>query len=88
VTGSDAREVLAVRYCNRTTTRAENFLNHHLYGEPDADIEMDYYFWVVRDGAGTILVDTGFNPAAGDRRRRAWWTTPADALPTIGVDPG
>ena len=88
MTGGNAREVLAVRYCNRTTTRAENFLNHHLYGEPDADIEMDYYFWVVRDGAGTILVDTGFNPAVGDRRHRAWWTTPADALPTIGVDPG
>jgi len=66
VTGGDAREVLAIRYCNRTTTRAENFLNHHLYGEPDADIEMDYYFWVVRDGAGTILVDTGFNPAGPD----------------------
>ena len=88
MTGNGAREVLAIRYCTRTTTRAENFLNHHLYGEPDADIEMDYYFWVVRDGAGTILVDTGFNPVVGDRRRRAWWTTPADALPTIGVDPG
>ena len=35
MTGGDAREVLAIRYCNRTTTRAENFLNHHLYGEPD-----------------------------------------------------
>jgi glyoxylase-like metal-dependent hydrolase (beta-lactamase superfamily II) len=88
VTGGGAREVLAVRYCNRRTTRAENFLNHHLYGEPNTDIEMDYYFWVVRDGAGTILVDTGFNPAVGERRRRACWTTPADALPTIGVDPG
>jgi glyoxylase-like metal-dependent hydrolase (beta-lactamase superfamily II) len=88
VTDNGAREVLAIRYCNRTTTRAENFLNYHLYGEPDADIEMDYYFWVVRDGAGTILVDTGFNPAVGDRRRRAWWTTPADTLPTIGIDPG
>ena len=44
MTGGDAREVLAIRYCNRTTTRAENFLNHHLYSEPDADIEMAYYF--------------------------------------------
>ena len=82
-----AREVLAVRYGNRTTTRAESFLNHHLYGEPNTDIAMDYYFWVVRDDSGTILVDTGFSPAAGDRRRRAWRTTPADALPTIGIDP-
>jgi len=88
VRGDGTREVLAVRYGSRTTTRAESFLNYHLYGEPDADIEIDYYFWVIRDGAGTILVDTGFSPAAGDRRRRAWWTTPADALPAAGVDPG
>ena len=82
-----AREVLAVRYGSRTTTRAESFLNHHLYGEPDEEIQIDYYFWVIRDGARTTLVDTGFAPAAGDRRRRRWWTTPADALPAIGVDP-
>jgi glyoxylase-like metal-dependent hydrolase (beta-lactamase superfamily II) len=87
VTSDGAREVLAVRYGNRTTTRAESFLNHHLYREPDADMQIDYYFWVVRDSAGTTLVDTGFAPAAGDRRRRAWWTTPADALPTVGIDP-
>ncbi|HTZ28656.1 MAG TPA: N-acyl homoserine lactonase family protein [Streptosporangiaceae bacterium] len=87
MTGDSAREVLAVRYGNRTTTRAESFLNYHLYGEPDEEIQIDYYFWVVRDGARTTLVDTGFAPAAGDRRRRAWWTTPADALPTVGIDP-
>jgi glyoxylase-like metal-dependent hydrolase (beta-lactamase superfamily II) len=87
VTTDGTREVLAVRYGNRTTTRAQSFLNFHQYGEPDADIEIDYFFWVIRDGAGTILVDTGFAPAAGDRRRRAWWTTPADALPAAGIDP-
>ena len=82
------REVLAVRYGSRVTTRAETFLNYHLYGEPDGKIDVDYYFWVIRDGDGTvILVDTGFAPAAGDRRRRAWHTTPADALPGLGVDP-
>jgi len=87
VTGHGTREVLAVRYGNRTTTRAESFLNYHLYGEPDADLEIDYYFWVIRDPSGTTLVDTGFAPAAGNRRRRTWWTTPADALPGVGVDP-
>ena len=83
------REVLAVRYGSRVTTRAETFLNYHLYGEPDGKIDVDYYFWVIRDGDGTaILVDTGFAPAVGDRRRRTWHTTtPADALPGLGVDP-
>lgn len=82
------REVLAVRYGSRVTTRAETFLNYHLYGEPDGKVDVDYFFWVIRDGDGTaILVDTGFAPAVGDRRRRSWHTTPADALPGLGVDP-
>ena len=83
-----AREVLAVRYGRRVTTRAESYLNFHLYGEPDADLDIDYYFWVIRepDGSG-ILVDTGFAPEAGDRRRREHHTTPAEALPSLGMQP-
>jgi glyoxylase-like metal-dependent hydrolase (beta-lactamase superfamily II) len=87
VTGGGAREVLAVRYGDRVTTRAETFLNYHLYGEPDAEIGIDYYFWVIRDPDGTVtLVDTGFAPAAAGRRRRNWYTTPGDALPKLGID--
>ncbi len=83
-----AREVLAVRFGNRVTTRAESFLNYHLYGEPDEKIGIDYYFWVIRDGDGTVtMIDTGFAPGAGDRRGRHWDTTPADALPGLGIDP-
>jgi len=86
--GDGAREVLAVRYGDRVTTRAESFLNYHLYGEPDAEIGIDYYFWVIRDTDGTVtMVDTGFAPAAADRRRRNWHTTPADTLPKLGIDP-
>jgi glyoxylase-like metal-dependent hydrolase (beta-lactamase superfamily II) len=92
VASDGAREVLAVRFGNRVTTRAETFLNYHLYGEPDGSMEVDYYFWVIRDGTGdstgrVTLVDTGFAPAVGDRRRRTWFTTPADALPGLGIDP-
>jgi glyoxylase-like metal-dependent hydrolase (beta-lactamase superfamily II) len=81
-------EVLAVRYGHRVSTRAETFLNYHLYGEPDAELAVDYYFWVIRDPDGKVtLVDTGFAPAVGDRRRRAWDSTPAQALPALGIDP-
>ncbi len=41
--------VLAVRYGHRVTSYAESYLNYHLYGEPDADLDIDYYFWVIRD---------------------------------------
>jgi glyoxylase-like metal-dependent hydrolase (beta-lactamase superfamily II) len=82
-----AREVLAVKYGHRVTTRAESYLNFHLYGEPDADLDIDYFFWVIADGADVFLVDTGFAPEAGDRRRRAHYGTPAQALPLLGIDP-
>jgi glyoxylase-like metal-dependent hydrolase (beta-lactamase superfamily II) len=85
--GGPAREVLAVKYGHRVTTRAESYLNFHLYGEPDADLAIDYFFWVIRDGADVFLVDTGFAPEAGDRRRRAHYGTPAQALPLLGIDP-
>jgi len=81
------REVLAVRYGRRVTTRAESYLNFHLYGEPDADLDLDYFFWVIRDAAGVLLVDTGFAPQAGDRRGREHWATPAQALPGLGIAP-
>jgi glyoxylase-like metal-dependent hydrolase (beta-lactamase superfamily II) len=86
--GRTAREVLAVRYGYRVTSRAESYLNFHLYGEPDAALDIDYFFWVIRDGADVVLVDTGFAPEVGDRRRRAHFTTPAQALPALGIDPG
>jgi glyoxylase-like metal-dependent hydrolase (beta-lactamase superfamily II) len=85
--GDPARQVLAVKYGYRVTTRAESYLNFHLYGEPDADLDIDYYFWVIRDGRGVFLVDTGFAPEVGDRRRRAHYTTPAEVLPELGIAP-
>ena len=80
-----AREVLAVKYGHRVATRAESYLNYHLYGEPDADLDIDYFFWVIRDGADVILVDTGFAPEVGQRRRREGYSTPAEALPGVGI---
>jgi glyoxylase-like metal-dependent hydrolase (beta-lactamase superfamily II) len=82
-----ARDVLAVRYGYRVTSRAESYLNFHMYGEPDADLDIDYYFWVIRDAGGVTLVDTGFSPESGARRRREGYSTPAEALPGLGIDP-
>ena len=85
--GDPGREVLAVRYGHRVSSRTESYLNFPLYGEPDAEVTIDYYFWVIRDSAGVILVDTGFAPEVGERRRRWHYGTPAQALPLLGIDP-
>ena len=81
------KTVLAVRYGHRVTSYAEMYLNYHLYGEPDADLDIAYYFWIIRDGNRVTLVDTGFAPEVGDRRRREHHTTPVQALTTLGIAP-
>jgi glyoxylase-like metal-dependent hydrolase (beta-lactamase superfamily II) len=84
---AQGREVLAVKCGHRVTTKAQSYLNFHLYGEPDADLDIDYFFWVIRDQAGVVVVDTGYTAEVGDRRGREHYTTPARALPRLGIDP-
>ncbi|TCP56399.1 glyoxylase-like metal-dependent hydrolase (beta-lactamase superfamily II) [Tamaricihabitans halophyticus] len=80
-------EVLAVRYGTRTTYKSEVYLNFHTYGEPDTELEMDYFFWVVRNAERTLLVDTGFGAEVGDRRNRTMLCPPVDALAKLGLRP-
>ena len=49
---------------------------------------MDYFFWILRGGDRTVVVDTGFEPSCGKRRGRTCVTTPHDALARLGIDPG
>lgn len=80
-------EVIAVRYGERDTTKSESLYRYHVYGEPDETFAMAYYFWLVRGGGETLVVDSGFKPAAGERRGRPCSVAPADALARLGVDP-
>lgn len=85
---SASGEVLAVRYGTRTTTCAESYLNWHVYGEPDAEFTMDYFFWVIHDDHGrTTLLDCGFAPDVGRRRNRELLVDPISALTALGIDP-
>jgi glyoxylase-like metal-dependent hydrolase (beta-lactamase superfamily II) len=81
-------EVLAVRCGTVTSPRSELFYRYHMYGESDAPQRMDYFFWVVRNEQRTILVDTGFDAAAGRRRGRTPLVSPVEALSGLGVDAG
>jgi len=80
-------EVYAIRYASRVSTKGENFLNFHLYGEPDAVYAVDYFYWVIRDGTGLTVIDTGFTPEGGQRRGRTAESTPRESLPLLGADP-
>jgi len=80
-------EVTALRYGTRETRKSECYLDWNSYGEPDAEIGMDYFFWVLRSGDTSIVVDTGFHPGVGERRGRTCLYPPVEGLRRIGVEP-
>jgi glyoxylase-like metal-dependent hydrolase (beta-lactamase superfamily II) len=80
-------EVLAVRYGTLAARKSDLYYRYESYGEPDGDASMAYYFWVLRGGGATILVDTGFDPAAAARRGRTCVVAPLDALAQLGIQP-
>lgn len=84
---SSGWSVLAVRYGTLETTRSDAYYRYQAYGEPDGPQVLDYYFWVVRRGDETILVDTGFDPDVGRRRGRTCLIEPAVAMAALGVGP-
>jgi glyoxylase-like metal-dependent hydrolase (beta-lactamase superfamily II) len=81
-------EVLAVRYGTLAARKSDLYYRYESYGEPDGDAAMAYYFWVLRGGGATILVDTGFDPEAAARRGRTCVVPPLEALARLGIGPG
>jgi glyoxylase-like metal-dependent hydrolase (beta-lactamase superfamily II) len=80
-------EVIVVRYGTRQTTKSECYYNFGAYREPDAEMTMDYFFWIFRSAEQTIVIDTGFSPEAAIARKRQPVVAPADALARLGIDP-
>lgn len=80
-------EVLAVRYGVWHTSKKHIYHSFDVYHEADEPVQIDYFFWVIRNSARTILVDTGFRPEVAQRRRRELVTPVPDALRAAGVNP-
>lgn len=78
-------EVVAVRHGRLRTTRSGFYLNYAEYGEPDAPLELGYWFWVVRNGSRTIVVDTGYSREGGTRRGREVLLDPLRGLSELGI---
>jgi glyoxylase-like metal-dependent hydrolase (beta-lactamase superfamily II) len=85
--GTARFEVAAVRYGTLRAPKSEFFHRYESYGEPDAEVEMAYYFWVLSRAGRAILVDTGFDPRVGERRGRTCDCEPLEALRRLGVGP-
>ncbi|HEX5014323.1 MAG TPA: N-acyl homoserine lactonase family protein [Candidatus Limnocylindrales bacterium] len=82
----DEYTVLIGKYGTRTARRSEVFLNYSVYREPDGPIGMDYFVWVVRNAARTVVVDTGFSRHGGESRGREMLIEPVDLFAGLGVD--
>jgi glyoxylase-like metal-dependent hydrolase (beta-lactamase superfamily II) len=80
-------EVVALRYGTRETRKRDCYLDYDSYGEPDQPLLMDYFLWVIRNGAGAIVVDSGFNEGSGARRGRTCLVPPVEALRRLGIEP-
>lgn len=80
-------EVSAIRFGSLRAPKSRLFHDFQAHGEPDAEIEMAYFFWLLRDGERTVLVDTGFDPAVAARRGRTCEVEPLLALARLGVSP-
>jgi glyoxylase-like metal-dependent hydrolase (beta-lactamase superfamily II) len=80
-------EVVAIRYGTLRNRKSEFFYRFGSYGEPDSEVEMGYFFWLLRRPGSTVLVDTGFDPTVGARRGRTCVVAPLEALRRLGVQP-
>lgn len=80
-------EIAAVRYGTLASRKSALYLHWDAYGEPDADESLDYFFYVLRGGGDTIVLDTGFHPDSGRRRGRTCLRPPRKALTDLGIDP-
>ena len=82
---SEQYEVFAIRYASLPArTRRETFLG--IDPHDATPIGIDYFVWVIRNQARTILVDTGFEPVEGARRGRKIERLPREGLAMLGID--
>lgn len=79
-------QVVIAKYGTRVGRRSEVYLNYPLYGDDDADIGMDYFFWIVRDADRTIIIDTGFSAEGAANRSRTTLISPAEILERLGIE--
>jgi glyoxylase-like metal-dependent hydrolase (beta-lactamase superfamily II) len=79
-------DVFAVRYATMLAPKSIFFHNFHLYEEADDEVELQFFFWVLRNEENVILVDTGCDRAEGERRGDTV-VDPLEVLGTLGIAP-
>ncbi|MCR9139290.1 MAG: N-acyl homoserine lactonase family protein [Alphaproteobacteria bacterium] len=77
-------QVFAVKYAERNErVRKDSFIMDDDHASPH---DMDYFVWVLKNEARTIVVDTGYDAGEAQRRDRPILRDPAEAVRSLGVD--
>ncbi|WP_378148391.1 N-acyl homoserine lactonase family protein [Cnuibacter sp. UC19_7] len=87
VDSSSGPSVWQVKYGERVVRMSDVFHDYAQYGRPDADLDMDYNFWVVRSNGSIILVDTGYDIPKRDWLGEISVTPTPEGLELVGIDP-
>ena len=72
-----------MRYATHAERSAANYLGEDPHD--NAPMPLDFYVWVIRNPARTLLVDTGFSADMAVRRGRRYLASPVDLLKQIGI---
>ena len=78
----DSYEVYAIKYGHHARRSGENFVGGDAH---DVPMPLDYYVWIVRNAARTIVVDTGFNAEAATARGRTLVQPVGSGLASLGI---
>jgi glyoxylase-like metal-dependent hydrolase (beta-lactamase superfamily II) len=76
-------ELYAIRYAMAVRNPADVFIGADPH---DGTVPMDYFVWVARNDLHTVVIDTGFDAAAAQRRGRQLLREPGDGLRQLGID--
>jgi glyoxylase-like metal-dependent hydrolase (beta-lactamase superfamily II) len=85
MSGDETYQIHAVKYAHYGERRASaNFIE----GDPhDGPMPLDYFVWAIQGGGRTFVLDTGFDRAMGEKRKRGLIRSPGEGLRAIGIEP-
>lgn len=85
MSGENVYEVYAVRYAHHDRRSGENYIG----GDPhDVSQPLDFFVWAIVGPGGPFIVDTGFDQAMAEKRKRQVLRPAGEGLQAIGIDPG
>lgn len=77
-------ELLAIRYARHTGRKqSDNVVGGDLH---EGASDLDYFVWVARRSDKTVVIDTGFDAPAAQRRGRELLRKPSKGLALLGIE--